>query len=218
MTQTMGWDVPRHLSPTSSVRALAFVVIRAAQMLVAFVMLGVLAAFALGGLVLHLGISPVLSGSMRPAYDPGDALITRPVDVHKLRVGDIAIIMPPGEKVVYAHRVTSISDKNNSVFVTTKGDANPAPDRWRTELHGTTVDTVVGTIPHFGRVMTWTDDPWVRGLVIAIVGISLTAIGTKSILRTDSGPWRAPTPASRTSPPTRLHKERKQHYEPSHRA
>jgi signal peptidase I len=151
--------------------------------------LGTVAAFALGGLVLHMGISPVLTGSMQPAYSPGDAVITRPVDVHSLHKGDIAVFVPPGESAPYAHRISGITEKDGHVVVTTKGDANPAADKWHARLDNGRVPVVVAHVPYFGRVMTWTSEPWMRALTIALVGLVLTAIGTSAILR---GNWSHP--------------------------
>jgi signal peptidase len=183
MTQAARLNSPRHLSPTSSVRTFAFVVLRTAQIVLIAAALSAVAAFAVGGLVLHMAISPVLTGSMQPAFSPGDAVITRLVDAHSLHKGDIAVFVPPGESAPYAHRITNVTEKNGHVVVTTKGDANPAPDRWHASLNGDQVQVVVAHVPHFGRVMAWTAEPWMRALTIALVGLVFTAIGTTAILR-----------------------------------
>src|SRR3954470_15892571 len=73
------------------------------------VVFGLIATFAIAALAFHVRVSPVLTGSMRPAYAPGDVIITRVVDVHSLRPGDIAVFVPPGESAAFAHRVTSVT-------------------------------------------------------------------------------------------------------------
>jgi signal peptidase I len=173
------------------VRTFGFVALRTAQIVVTVAALSAVAAFAVGGLVLHMGISPVLTGSMRPGFSPGDAVITRPVDVHSLHKGDIAVFVPPGQSAPYAHRIASITEKGGHVVVTTKGDANPAADSWHARLDNGPVPVVVAHVPYFGRVMTWTSAPWMRALAIGLVGLVLTAIGTSAILR--GGPRRRRT-------------------------
>ena len=177
---------PRHLSPTNPVRTLAFVMLRALQVCASVAVLAIVAAFAIGGLLLHMGISPVLTGSMRPTFAPGDAVITRPVSVHSLHAGDIAVFVPPGESAPYAHRITSVRDIGGHVVLTTKGDANVAPDRWRARLNDDRVPVVVTSIPYFGHVMAMTSKPWMRAAGIGLLGLLLTAIGTSAIVR--SGP------------------------------
>jgi signal peptidase I len=144
----------------------------------------VLAAFAIGGLLFHLRVSPVLTGSMRPTYSPGDAVITRQVDVHSLRPGDIAVFEPPGESGAFAHRITGVTRQGGHVVVTTRGDANRAPDPWRASLDQNTVPKVVAVLPYFGRPMTWVHTRWLRAAAIAALGLLLTAIGTSAVLRT----------------------------------
>jgi hypothetical protein len=67
---------------------------------------------------------------MKPAYGPGDAIITREVDVRSIAVGQIALFVPPGETAEYAHRVTTVTGDRVRPTVTTKGDANPVAAAW----------------------------------------------------------------------------------------
>jgi signal peptidase len=150
------------------------------------VTLGVVATFAVSALFFHVRVSPVLTGSMRPAYSPGDVIITRPVNVHSLRPGDIAVFVPPGESAAFAHRLTSVSEKNGSVVVTTKGDANPSVDPWHAKLNGSTVPKVIGTLPAIGRPVTWIHARWLPAAAIAVLGLLFTVVGTVQILRTPS--------------------------------
>jgi signal peptidase I len=148
--------------------------------------LGLIASFAVAALFFHVRLSPVLTGSMKPAYSPGDVIITQRVDVHSLRPGDIAVFVPPGESAAYAHRLTSVTEKNGSVVVTTKGDANQATDPWHAKLNGSSVPKVIGTLPAVGRPMTWIHARWLPAAAIAVLGLLLTAVGAAQILRTPS--------------------------------
>lgn len=74
------------------------------------------------------GISPVLSGSMRPSIQPGDALITVERLATTLKVGDIVTLHSVKTKDFYAHRITDLRPLNGQVRIVTKGDANPSPE------------------------------------------------------------------------------------------
>jgi signal peptidase len=153
---------------------------------VAALALGIIAAFAVGSLVFHVRVSPVLTGSMRPTYSPGDVIITRQVNVHSLRPGDIVVFVPPGESAAYAHRLASVTSKDGHVIVTTRGDANPAADSWHAALNGSTVPKVVAAVPAIGRPMTWIRTPLLHAAAVGALGLLLTIFGTVAILRTPS--------------------------------
>ncbi|UYY83735.1 signal peptidase I (plasmid) [Arthrobacter sp. YA7-1] len=150
-------------------------------------------AFLAVGIVaplLHIGFSPVLTGSMRPAYAPGDLLITAPADVSSLRPGQIAVFTPPGESTPFAHRITAISGTPSKPVLTTKGDANPAPDNWKAVLDQSQVPVVVAVVPSVGSVLLWIENPLQRALLTALFGLTVTGSAVWWILRS--------TPASST--------------------
>ena len=145
--------------------------------------------------LLHIGFSPVLTGSMRPAYAPGDLLITAQADVSSLSPGQIAVFTPPGEAVPYAHRITAIAGTPEHPVLTTKGDANPAADKWRAKLDQAQVPVVVATVPHVGSALLWAQNPIQRAIFTALFGLSLTATSVAWILRTPSKASGQPSPA-----------------------
>ena len=83
--------------------------------------------------VLHsfvgMGISPVLTGSMRPYAQPGDIFITRTTKASHLHVGDIIAIHSATTGVMYAHRIVEIAGYNGLVRIITKGDSNQVAER-----------------------------------------------------------------------------------------
>jgi signal peptidase I len=133
--------------------------------------------------LLHIGFSPVLTGSMRPAYAPGDLLVTAPADVSSLNPGQIAVFTPPGETVPYAHRITAISGSPAQPVLTTKGDANPAPDSWRATLTQTQVPVVIAIVPSAGNALLWIQNPVPRALLTALFGLTLTGGAVRWILK-----------------------------------
>lgn len=133
--------------------------------------------------LLQIGYSPVLTGSMRPSFAPGDLLITAPKAVADLQAGQVAVFIPPGESSPYAHRITAISGTPERPVLTTRGDANPAPDTWRARLDQAQVPVVVATIPNLGSALLWAQAPIHRAIFTAVFGLSLTAASVVWILR-----------------------------------
>jgi len=148
------------------------------------------AALASAVIILHLGVRPVLTGSMVPTYGPGAIVVTKPVPVEDLRVGMIPVFVPPGEHAEFAHRITSVSGSPENPIVTTKGDANKAPDRWHARFATPTVPVVVGTQPWVGRLMVGIRGPIqlaliiVGGLIVAVAGASWIARPSRPFLNT----------------------------------
>ena len=69
---------------------------------------------------------PVMSGSMEPALKVGGLIVTKPIKLRKIEVGDI-ITFKTGEQKV-THRVTGIIEQEGKPWFQTKGDANEEPD------------------------------------------------------------------------------------------
>ena len=131
------------------------------------------AALTVSVFALHLGIRPVLTGSMRPDYGPGAVLLTRQVPVSSLRPGMVVLFVPPGEHGEYAHRITSVSGASGAPVITTKGDANMAADPWHARITSHSVNEVVGSLPGVGRLLVG-----IRGIgqiALAVVGGLLAA-------------------------------------------
>jgi signal peptidase I len=145
-------------------------------------------AVGAGKLVLHLGLSPVLTASMRPSFAPGDAVLTRPVPVSRLRPGMVVVFVPPGHSSAYAHRIVAISGTPVRPVLTTKGDANPAVDHWRATLSSPTVRQVVASLPKAGYLMVWLREPRWRAVILGVLGLLMTTVFTRSVLRARPAP------------------------------
>ena len=131
-------------------------------------LLGLSAIVTVSVFTLHLGIRPVLTGSMRPDYGPGAVLVTRQVPASSLRPGMIVLLVPPGDHAAYAHRIATVSGSPDAPVITTKGDANRAPDPWHAKITAGSVNQVVGSVPGVGRVLVG-----MRGLgqiTLALIG------------------------------------------------
>lgn len=70
----------------------------------------------------------VLSGSMKPVFNPGDLIIDKKITANELKVGDIVTYMY-GDNFLSTHRIVDVNkdNKGQPVFKT-KGDNNNAVD------------------------------------------------------------------------------------------
>lgn len=132
----------------------------------------------------------VLSGSMVPTFNPGDLIITMPVNDPKEEVkrGDIITFQPEsGVGTLVTHRVSSVgfSMGGNTVF-TTKGDANNGLDKpiideqvmGKYIYHVPYVGYVANVIPNDTKPLV------IQGLGVAILGwafilLIMTIVGSR---------------------------------------
>lgn len=156
----------------------------------------VVVAVAAGKVFLHLGLSPVLTGSMRPSYAPGDAIVTRPVPVSALRPGMVVVFVPPGHQDAFAHRIVTVGGTPSRPVLTTRGDANPTADHWRLTLNSPTIPRVVGSLPKAGYPLVWLREPRWRAGVIGLLGLLMTTVLTRSALRAPRAPSGRPCPVN----------------------
>ncbi len=139
-------------------------------------------AIAVGTFVFHIGISPVLTGSMRGTFDPGAVVITRPVPVATVAAGDVLVFQPPGHQESYAHRVVSLTQDGSAQVITTKGDANPAEDPWKAVLSEPTAQQVVFSVPRVGSALVALQQQDVRPFLLAFAGLVFTVMGVRAVL------------------------------------
>lgn len=96
----------------------------------------------------------VLTGSMVPKFNPGDLIITMPIDGEDVQRGDIIVFQPESNNpMLITHRVVSTGYSVGGDFIIiTKGDANVSQD------DPIIADQVMGKylyhIPYLGWVVT----------------------------------------------------------------
>jgi len=76
----------------------------------------------------HFDVVP--TRSMEPAFSPGGMVITRPVEMEDIEVGDAILFREPyiEEEARIVHRVIDIKEIDSQLFFQTKGDAAEYPD------------------------------------------------------------------------------------------
>ncbi|WP_297508600.1 signal peptidase I [Thermococcus sp.] len=75
----------------------------------------------------------ILTDSMKPSINPGDLVITKPVDPSELRVGDVILyeVHIGGNTYRITHRIVEIkTDPSGRYYLVTKGDNRKYADPW----------------------------------------------------------------------------------------
>ncbi|MGA7206158.1 MAG: signal peptidase I [Specibacter sp.] len=118
---------------------------------------------AVGPRVLGYQTSTMLTGSMAPLINPGDVVVTVPVAVTDLKVGDIITYhIPVQDQRVETHRIVKLAvNAQGTATVQTKGDANNGVDPWTATLPPGHVDREAFTVPYLGNVIRALRDPLV---------------------------------------------------------
>lgn len=141
-------------------------------------------------------LTPVLSGSMRPSYAAGSLVATTETPAAALRRGDVIAFVPPkefrtpsGRPVL--HRVVTADVVDGRVVVTTRGDANGAPDPWTLDLTGARVHRARWSVPVVGRVIAGIVDPALAVRAASLAGAALV-IGAVFVWRRSTAVERQP--------------------------
>lgn len=128
------------------------------------------------------------SGSMAPAIDSGDVVVTEPIAPAEARVGDIVTFRDPeGSGKLFSHRVQSVRPAGATVAFVTRGDANSSTERWNVAADGS-VGKVVYIVPKIGYALVWTGTTPARIALIVIPALLLCWTGLARIWRSAPDP------------------------------
>ncbi|MET1087503.1 MAG: signal peptidase I [Arthrobacter sp.] len=144
---------------------------RGAAFLTTMLLVAAVAAFlmlAIGPRVIGYQTSTMLTGSMSPLINPGDVVITQPVPVDQVKVGDIITYhIPVEDQRVETHRITKLTtNPDGRITVQTKGDANNGADPWVATFEAGNVDRHVATIPYIGNAIRALRTPVVMNVLM----------------------------------------------------
>lgn len=127
----------------------------------------------------------VMSGSMAPAIETGDVVVSRSVSPLDLRLGDVVTFRDPQDaKRLITHRVRGIRVAGGEARFVTKGDANNSAEEWSVPSDGT-VGLVLFRLPKLGYAMHWLGHPLARLALVVAPALLLGAYELRRI-------WRAP--------------------------
>jgi signal peptidase I len=132
-----------------------------------------------------LHVTPVLSGSMRGAFNPGDALLTERVPLSSLHVGDVVDVNVPAQNGEPAsqrvHRIVNLRHQGSAVVIRTKGDANAIADPDEITLHGDQY-LMRARLPYVGWIVDFKAVNGLRLLLMAIVVLGALSLGQHLLL------------------------------------
>jgi signal peptidase I len=151
-------------------------VARRLRMLVLWIGLGLLFGVLLAAVAPQLGgyrSFTVRSGSMTPAIETGDVVVTKSISPLSARVGDVVTFVDPeGTGKLFSHRVQSVRAVGDEVAFVTRGDANTSTEHWRVPAAGS-IGRVAYRIPKIGYALSWVDSGPARLALIAIPALLL---------------------------------------------
>jgi len=132
--------------------------------------LAVLALLGAAALLVHGGYRSyaVKTGSMEPAYRPGDLVVDRPAG--RYQVGDVVTFRPaPNPGRLVTHRIVAV----DGTGFRTQGDANATPDPW-TVAGSDIVGKVVHQVSRGGYVLYYLRQPaGLASLLTVLTGLIL---------------------------------------------
>lgn len=165
---------------------------RAAAALVMAAVTLVLAMATLPTLLGYRTLS-VHTGSMAPYAPTGSLVLTRPVDVADVAVGDVVLLRRSGDDPTapVLHRVIDVDRAGGDIVVRTKGDANSAADPEPWTLRGATLTPVL-VLPELGFLVALAATPLGWILLVVLPAACLCAATIARI-------WRAGNPANPVS-------------------
>jgi signal peptidase len=113
----------------------------------------------------------VLSSSMAPALQAGDAILVDDVSPQRIERGDVVTFEPPAGHGEYGsdlvtHRVVEVVERDDGRYFRTKGDANAEPDRALVPAENV-VGRVSFALPYLGHVVSFANsDAGILSLVV----------------------------------------------------
>jgi signal peptidase len=135
----------------------------------------------------------VRSGSMTPAIETGDVVVTKTISPLSARVGDVVTFVDPeGTGRLFSHRVQSVRVVGGEVAFVTRGDANTSTEHWRVPADGS-VGQVAYRIPKIGYALSRLDSGPARLALIAIPALLLLWAALVRIWRPSVAPEADPS-------------------------
>ena len=137
---------------------------------------GTAISVAVLALVLFMAVSPAIgfrfdpvrSGSMSPAIEVGDLVISSSVDDGDIKVGDIIVFRHSG--MLICHRVIGINAEAG--WIQTQGDANEDPDPY-TITYNDVVTEVGLVVPYTGHAVLFLKSVYGWVLIFVLIAAML---------------------------------------------
>lgn len=126
-------------------------------------------------------VDAVFSGSMEPELKVGSVVVTRPVEVGEIKVGDIITFYSPLDERPTSHRVVAV-EEGSAFHFRTDGDANEDADPFIVPAQNV-VGKVWFHLPLLGYVSQFVKTPLGLLVTICIPGFILIGMEARNIWR-----------------------------------
>lgn len=169
--------------------------------LIAVVAVG-LSSVVIGRVLPMLGhpVYVVAGPSMEPAIRVGSAVILDRVAGADLAVGDVVSLRSGAGRAIFTHRIIRLAERDGTLWLETKGDANEASDPSITPASAV-IGRVGVSVPYAGYLIALLST--VPGVVLVLsTGALLLALGWWLDGITAERRRTAPTPAEGAAPPS----------------
>ncbi len=125
----------------------------------------------------------VRSGSMSPAIETGDLVVSKQIHPTDARIGDIVMFKDPsdGERLT-SHRVRAVHRRGGRSYFVTRGDANTGFEHWNVANDGSIGETVY-RIPKLGYAVAGIGSWPGRIVLVVIPALALLVLGLIRIWR-----------------------------------
>lgn len=126
-----------------------------------------------------------MSGSMRPALQPGDVLVVASIEAREARPGEVVTFPDPARPGrLLTHRLRSIRLERGIAHMITKGDANNETETWSVKAGGK-IGRVRSRIPKIGYALIHLGRPGGALVLMALPCLLLMLYELRRI-------WRSP--------------------------
>jgi signal peptidase len=123
----------------------------------------------------------VRSGSMAPAIQSGDVVVTRLARPSAVERGDVITFRDPSRNgQLVTHRVVQVDRQGDRLSFVTRGDANTGQERWSIESDGT-IGATAFRVPGAGHPLAWLRVPAVRISLLVGAALVLAAVALRRI-------------------------------------
>jgi signal peptidase len=173
---------------------------RADRAAIGLVVAASLAVVLVLGLVL-VGLRPLVirSGSMEPTYRVGDVVLVATETAGEVREGQVVTRFDaPQAADSLTHRVREVTRTGDVVRVTTRGDANDAPEVWSAPTDRP-VGVVVASVPWIGLPLTEARSSLGTAVALGAVVLGVIAVLFRPRRRTLTPTDELPTESARTT-------------------
>lgn len=155
---------------------------KAAALLVLVALVVPFAVYAVPGAVGADQSFVVLSDSMSPEIESGDAVIVEETEPESIQEGDVITFVRSDGGTPVTHRVTGVEQRGGQLTFETKGDANEQPDPTPVPA-GNVIGTMAFTIPYIGYVIQFANTPTGFVLLVALPLVALAGSEVWLLLR-----------------------------------